>query len=130
MIDRNRQGISNQVKLKDKGIKRAGAIESNVNKLIASRFKKRGMSWSIPGALALLKIKETVINNEWDKWWETERERNIKAGKYKPPLPASYFKEETETSPLIEVSLPALRGADQGKPWAGVLRKLTEVGYY
>jgi len=93
-------------------------------------FKKRGMSWSIRGALALLKIKETVINNEWDKWWETERERNIKVSKYKPPLPASYFKEETETSPLIEVSLPALKGADQGKPWVGVLRKLTEVGYY
>jgi hypothetical protein len=85
-ISRNRQGITNQFKLKDKEIERAGAIESNINKVIASRFKKRGMSWSIPGALALLKIKETVINGEWDKWWETERERNIKVGKYKPPL--------------------------------------------
>jgi len=129
-ISRNRQGITNQVKLKDKEIERAGAIESNINKVIASRFKKRGMSWSIPGALALLKIKETVINGEWDDWWETERERDIKVGKYKPPLPASYFKKETETSPLIEVTLPALRGPDQGKPWVGVLRKLSEVGYY
>jgi len=25
------------------------------------------MSWSKPGALALLKIEETVINGEWDK---------------------------------------------------------------
>jgi len=41
-ISRNRQGISNQFKLKDKGIERAGAIESNINKVIASRFKKRG----------------------------------------------------------------------------------------
>jgi len=56
-ISRNRLGISNQVKLKDKEIERAGAIESNINKVIASRFKKRGMSWSKPGALALLKIK-------------------------------------------------------------------------
>ena len=108
-ISRNRQGITNQVKLKDKGIERAGAIESNVNKVIASRFKKRGMSWSKTGALALLKIKETVINGEWDKWWETERERNIKVGKYRPPLPASYFKKEAETSPLIEVGLPKSR---------------------
>lgn len=129
-ISRNRQGITNQFKLKDQEIGRAGAIESNVNKAIAARFKKRGMSWSIPGALALLKIKETILNNEWDVWWETERERNIKVGQYKPPLPASYFKKETEASPLVEVSLPALRGPDQSKPWVGVLRKLAEAGYY
>jgi len=129
-ISRNRLGITNQFKLKDKGIERAGAIESNINKVIASRFKKRGMSWSKPGALALLKIKETIINREWDKWWETERERNIKVSKYKPPLSAAYFKKEAESSPLIEVTIPALSGPDQGKPWVGVLRKLAEVGYY
>jgi len=129
-ISRNRLGITNQFKLKDKEIERAGAIESNVNKVIASRFKKRGMSWSKPGALALLKIKETILNGEWDKWWETERERNIKVGRYQPPLSASHFKKETETSPLIEVTIPALSGPDQGKPWVGVLRKLSEVGYY
>jgi hypothetical protein len=129
-ISRNRQGIANQVILKDQEIQRTGAIESNINKVIASRFKKRGMSWSEKGALSLLKIKETILNNQWDIWWGTERERNIKVGKYKPPLPASYFKKETETSPLIEVSLPALSGPDQGKPWVGVLRKLSEAGYY
>jgi hypothetical protein len=129
-ISRNCQGITNQFKLKDKEIERAGAIESNVNQGIASRFKKRGMSWSIPEALAPLKIKETILNKEWDLWWETERERNIKVGKYQPPLPASYFNKETESSPLIEVSLSALRGPDQGKPWVDVLRKLSEAGYY
>jgi len=129
-ISRNRQGITNQFKLKDKGIERAGAIESNINKVIASRFKKRGMSWSKTGALSLLKIKETVINGEWDNWWETERERTIKVGKYKPPLSASHFKQVPDTSPLIEVTIPAFIGPDQGKPWVGVLRKLTEVRYY
>ena len=93
-------------------------------------FSLIGMSWSKKGALSLLKIKETILNGEWGDWWETERERNIKVGKYKPPLLASYFKKETETSPLIEVTIPALSGPDQGKPWVGVLRKLSEVGYY
>ena len=41
-ISRNRQGITNQFILKDKGIERAGAIESNINKVIASRLKKEG----------------------------------------------------------------------------------------
>jgi len=129
-ISRNRQGIANQVILKGQEIQRTGAIESNINKVITSRFKKRGMSWSKPGALALLKIKETILNNEWNNWWETERERNIKVGKYKPPLPAAHFNKETESSPIVEVTIPALRGPDQGKPWVGVLRKLSEVGYY
>jgi len=129
-ISRNRLGITNQFKLKDKEIERAGAIESNINKVIASRFKKRGMSWSKKGALSLLKIKETILNGEWDDWWETERERNIKITEFKPPLPAACFKKETESPPLIEVTIPALRGPDQGKPWVGVLRKLAEAGYY
>jgi len=129
-ISRNRQGISNQVNLRDKEVQRTGAIESNVRKLIASRFKKQGMSWSEKGALSLLKIKETILNGEWDRWWEEGRKQNIKVGKYKPPLPASYFNRETESSPLIEVTIPALSGPDQGKPWVGVLRKLSEAGYY
>ncbi|TFG16603.1 MAG: hypothetical protein EU533_08885 [Promethearchaeota archaeon] len=115
-ISRNRQGITNQFRLKDKGIGRTGAIESNINKVIAARFKKKGMSWTKLGALSLLKIKEAILNNEWDNWWETERERNIKVGKYKPPLPVAYFNKETESSPIVEVTIPALRGPDQGKP--------------
>ena len=129
-ISRNRQGITNQVILKDQEIQRTGAIESNINKVIASRFKKRGMSWSKKGALSLLKIKETILNNQWDEWWEKGREQNIKISKFNPPLPASYFKKEAESLPLIEVSIPALRGPDQDKPWVGVLRKLSEAGYY
>jgi len=58
------------------------------------------MSWSKTGALTLLKIKEIILNGEWDKWWETERKRTIKVVKYKPPLPASCFKKEADTSPL------------------------------
>ena len=111
-ISRNRQGITNQVNLKDKEIQGTGAIESNVNQVIASRFKKRGMSWSIPGALSLLKIKETILNNQWDLWWEEGRKQNLKVGKFNPPLSASYFKEDTESSFLLEVALPALKRPD------------------
>jgi len=40
------------------------------------------------------------------------------------------FKKETESSPLIEVTIPALSGPDQDKPWVGVLRELSRVGYF
>jgi len=74
--------------------------------------------------------EERLSLSKVKKWWETERERNIKVDKYKPPLPAACFKKEAETSSLIEVTIPAFIGPDQGKPWVGVLRKLTEAGYY
>ena len=54
---RNRQGINNQFNLNDKEIQRTGAIESNVDQVIASRFKKKGMNWSKNRVLSLLKIK-------------------------------------------------------------------------
>ena len=88
------------------------------------------MSWSEKGALSLLKIKETILNGEWALWWGKERERNIKLTKFKPPLSAFCFKKETDSSPLIEVTIPALRGPDQDKPWVGVLRELFRVGYF
>jgi len=37
--------------------------------IAASRFKKKGMNWSKKGALSLLKIKETILNNQRDDWW-------------------------------------------------------------
>jgi hypothetical protein len=48
------------------------------------------------------------------------RKQNLKVGKFNPILSASYFKEDTESLPLIEVSIPALVGLDQDKPWVGV----------
>lgn len=40
-IFHNRQGITNQIRLKDKGIERAGAIESSVNQALLPPVLKR-----------------------------------------------------------------------------------------
>ncbi|MEA2021726.1 MAG: ISLre2 family transposase [Candidatus Caldatribacteriota bacterium] len=128
-LSRNREGIGNQCRLREKRVEAAGAIESNINQVIASRFKKRGMSWSEKGALPLLKVKETILNGEWDTWWTTGRRQRIKIAPHKPPLSASHFKKAPEVSPLLEATLPAFSGPDQDKPWVSVLRKLNQVSY-
>jgi hypothetical protein len=128
-LSRNREGIRNQCRLKDQEVTRTGAIESNINQVIASRFKKRGMSWSRQGALALLKIKQIILNGEWDTWWATGRRQRIKLSPFKAPLSASHFKKAAETSPHIEVTIPVLSGPDQDKPWVSVLRKLNRISY-
>ena len=128
-LSRNREGICNQCRLREKKVDAAGAIESNINQVIASRFKKRGMSWSRKGALSLLKVKETILNGEWDTWWRTQRRQRINVGPIKLPLSASHFKKVPETSPILEATIPAFSGPDQDKPWVSVLRKLNQVSY-
>lgn len=102
-----------------------GAIEANIDKVVAQRMKKRGMSWSVKGAISLLKIKELLINGDWDKWWEEDRDKTIRINtEWKKPLPATWFKKPGEQDPWIDMAIPALEGVDQDKPWAGILRKL------
>jgi hypothetical protein len=127
-IANNRQGITNQVQLKDKDIAKTGAIESNVKLAITTRFKK-GRSWSKRGALALLKVKETILNGNWDSWWKKERNHPIKVSPIKSPLSASCFSKEVSSSPVIQARIPALDGPNQDKPWVGVLRKLSQLEY-
>jgi hypothetical protein len=126
-IANNRQGITNQVTLKDKDTARTGAIESNVKLAITTRLKKQGRSWSKRGALALLKVKETILNGKWDSWWGKERNHPIKVSPIKPPLSASCFTKEASSSALIQVRIPALDGPHRDKPWVGVLRKLSQL---
>ena len=90
-ISNNRQGITNQVTLKDKDIARTRAIESNVNLAIATRLKKKGRSWSKPGALSLLKVKEKILNGNWDSRWKRQRNHPINLIPLKPPLSASFL---------------------------------------
>ena len=128
-IRNNRDGILAANELGE-GEDKTGAIEPNIDKVIAQRFKNRGMSWSRKGAISLLKIKETIINGDWDNWWQEDRDKKITIeSEWKKPLPATCFKRSGEQVPWLETAIPALEGRDQDKPWARVLRELTKSRY-
>jgi len=135
-ISQNRHGINSIKRIKDKSlrdeVKGAGAIEPNVDKFLAHRFKKRGMSWSEKGALSLLKIKETIANNEWDDWWSNQRDEKIeiKTEPLRQLTAKNFWKKHRNITPLIEATIPALRGPDQNEPWAKVIRELQSIDYY
>ena len=107
-------------------------MESNVDKFIAHRFKKRGMSWSEKGALSLLKVRETIANGEWDSWWLEGRDQKIeiRPEPLKQLTAKNFWKEEKKTLPLMEVDIPALEGPDRHEPWAKVIRELQDIDYY
>lgn len=125
-VKNNRQGIEESMRLRmDKNAESAGAVEPNIDKLIAHRFKGRGMSWSEQGAQSLLKIRQTIINGQWENWWYKERGKNIEIKAiFKEALTAGDMKKQRKTAPFIEAELPCYRGPDQGKPWVGILHEL------
>jgi hypothetical protein len=135
-IDQNRLGINPLKRIGDKSIrdriKGAGAMESNVDKFIAHRFKKRGMSWSEKGALSLLKVKETIANGEWDSWWTEGRDEKIEISPepLKQLTAKNFWKQRKNAPSLREADIPAIHGSERHEPWARVLKQLQEIDYY
>ena len=128
-VRNNRKGIeaSMQVRM-DKNIESAGAVEPNIDKLIAHRFKGRGMSWSEQGAQSLLKIRQTIVNNKWEDWWYKERDKKIEIKAiFKEPLTATQMCKKRNITPYIEAELPCYKGPDQSKPWVGILYELARA---
>ena len=125
-VKNNRQGIEASMRIRmDKAIESAGAVESNIDKVIAHRFKGRGMSWSEDGSQALLKIRQTIINGQWENWWYKERDKKIEIKAiFKEPLTAKEMTKKREIVPFIEAELPCYQGPDHGKPWVGILHEL------
>lgn len=106
------------------GLRGLGAIESNVDKLVANRMKKRGMSWTIKGAqrmARLINLREMGQLHSWITRKETAPHDQIvrKAGVgTKLPL-------KKDDSAWLGADLPALRGPHQDRPWVKILRALS-----
>ncbi len=128
-VKNNRQGIGASIRIRMAEEKHsAGAVESNIDKTIAHRFKKRGMSWSENGASALLKIRQVIANGEWDDWWYKKRDKKIEIKAiFKEPLTGKQACMKQDVMPYVEATLPCYRGPDQGKPWVGVLGELSRA---
>jgi hypothetical protein len=50
-------------------------VEGNIDKILARRFKRRGMSWSKEGAHCLAKILVLQSNGELADWMRKKRSR-------------------------------------------------------
>jgi len=101
-----------------------GAIETIVDKKVANRMKKRGMSWSRKGALAMAALLMLKSNGELFTWLDCEIgpeiQNPLKILRTKTPKILSNAAE------WLQVSLPALRGPCQSKHW---IKLLSEIAY-
>jgi hypothetical protein len=120
----NSEGINAVDRLKEAGLSvdTMGAIEGNIDKILANRFKKRGMSWSPSGALNLAKIGQLIINDDWDDFWPAEPEVILKQIK---PKEEYHFPKEDKYD--RKYSLPVLVGPHQDRNWVKQLKELISI---
>lgn len=102
------------------GLRGLGAIEGNVDKLIADRMKKRGMSWTKRGAdrmARLISLRERGDLNTWVKY--QSKPRLIPSREKALPKGDQY--QHRDNAAWLSASLPALHGPHCDRPWVRIL---------
>ena len=109
-------------------IRRTGAMEGNVDKLIARRMKNQGMSWSPKGIQSMLFVRFKIL--------EKRLEECLHRGAPKTDIPVPGKKQVNRVIDkvikqnyfeLFNAGLPALSGPHASRPWAKILKSLTEA---
>jgi len=103
-----------------------GAMESNIDKVLANRMKKRGMRWSKAGARNLAKIIIADKNNELeDKMaqinWDIEKDKIEK--EYRTVKD----KISSNKNQVKRGKMPVLNGPFSGKDWTKSLRNIGDA---
>jgi len=111
-----------------RGLRRTGAIEGNVDKIIAKRFKRQGMSWRLKGLSRLLAARLLYLEGKLPQW--------LPAATILPPLPENAVRLarrmvnrnlKKSYDQWLQVTLSALNGPASGRPWVETLRALSRI---
>lgn len=97
-----------------------GAIEGNVDKQVAQRMKRRGMSWRIPGAKAMIALcmHRDVLAEVALRPKHTASEKDL------APRHRRRRDPHTDHAAWLQASVPARNGPAEGRPWVQKLRQL------
>jgi hypothetical protein len=127
----NRFGLEDyRLKLGEEGVglRRTGAMEGNVDKLVVRRMKNQGMSWSLKGIRRLLCVRFLVLEGKLPGWLSDKKP-------YAPQISIPVKKihrivtrlSAQEPDAWLQAGLPALYGPYASRPWVKVLRNITET---
>ena len=105
-----------------------GTMESNGDKLIANRMKKRGMSWSIRGAQRMAKVIQLTRNGELSRFCHRRPVHRPPQGRRRHP-PSDQSMTRMPVSDWAEASVPALTGPHNSRPWVTRLKHLLRPAY-
>ena len=115
---------------KGKNLRHTGAIEGNIDKLIVRRMKNQGMSWTLKGINRLLCIRFLILEKKLTGWIESGKHPDTMS---RITLPKKKIRRIVtrlsiqEPDEWIRAKLPALYGPHASRPWAKMLKSLSEV---
>ncbi len=107
-----------------------GTMESNGDKTVANRMKKRGMSWTICGARRMVKAIQLERNGELSRFCRKCPDWSQKS--FEPgsrPSPKTPTRRKTGASDWAGATVPALSGPHSSRPWTQTLRNITRNGH-
>ncbi|MGB6371039.1 MAG: ISLre2 family transposase [Atribacterota bacterium] len=124
----NQEGVNAVDRLRKQGIpvEDLGAVEGNIDKTLANRFKKRGMRWTRQGALSLAKVGEKIVNNEWDSWWPKKADPIGLKSELEKVVSLDFDKDSNDKYDHTYF-LPVLSGPHQDRPWVKSLKRLVSI---
>jgi hypothetical protein len=108
--------VDYRLKLHMNELRGLGAIEGNVDKLVASRMKKRGMSWTTRGIRRMTRLLQMQQEGQFASWRSLTKLQQPAVTRRKVTVPKVKNKKRDEGA-WLNMDLPALRGPHRNRPW-------------
>ncbi len=110
-------------------LRRTGAIEGNIDKLVVRRMKNQGMSWTAEGIRRMLAIRFLVREGKLADWLYPGDDDTGKQGITPKRINRVIDKTIKQNySDWFSAKLPALHGPHSSRPWVLLLKSLVEAG--
>ena len=111
-----------------KGLRRTGAMEGNVDKLVARRMKNQGMSWTIKGIQRLLCIRFLIIDKKLSGWLNRGKipDFQLTMPRKKTRQIVNHLSMEMPDD-WLQTNIPALHGPHVNHQWVKVLKTISEA---
>jgi len=113
-----------------KALRRTGAMEGNVDKLIARRMKNQGMSWTTKGIRRLLCVRFLILEKKLSDWLTV-----CNATDHGIDMPRRKIRRIVNRLSMyqpddwLRANIPALYGPHNLHPWVIALKNITEVPF-
>ena len=119
------KGIDWRIQVPDapEGGRGLGTMESNGDKLVANRMKKRGISWSIRGAQRMAKIIQLRANAQLTPVCRRQGESNVAASKPHRTFRTSQNGHQSDGQ-WLQAPIPALSGPHHSRLWVQALHSI------
>ena len=130
-LESNRSGLGDYRQAlgeEGKGLRRTGAIEGNVDKLVARRMKNQGMSWSVMGIRRLLCVRFLILEGRLKEWLTRENDSgpSISIPRRKMRRVVNQFSMQ-ESDAWLKAGLPALYGPHASRSWVQALKSMSQA---